>query len=45
VTVVSAPEGDYLVLPDGKIVTPFGTLVDIPAERRGLPPRPTVEGG
>jgi phage shock protein PspC (stress-responsive transcriptional regulator) len=42
VVVVNGPEGDYLVLPDGKILTPSGTLVDVPAERRDLSDVPDV---
>jgi hypothetical protein len=44
---VSGPEGDYLVLPDGKILTPSGTLVDVPAEREDVPETPELpeEGG
>jgi hypothetical protein len=40
VIVVSGPEGDYLVLPDGRILTPTGTLVDVPAQREGAPEPP-----
>jgi len=47
VTVITTSYGDFLLLPNGMILTPSGTLVDVPAQRRELPrpPRTTVEGG
>jgi phage shock protein PspC (stress-responsive transcriptional regulator) len=47
VILITTSYGDFLLLPNGMILTPSGTLVDLPAQRRELP-RPsqtTVEGG
>jgi phage shock protein PspC (stress-responsive transcriptional regulator) len=47
VTLITTSFGDFLLLPNGMILTPSGTLVDLPAHRRELPgpPQTTVEGG